>query len=125
MAATKNINPTEGTDMKTIEINKNNWTGELVKLRIKKDMSFEVHDYKFRVERTQHDVNNENWDTFIVRSDEFGEYTKEHGMFKGFTMDGAVYMSHVGCERENQIEKYGDIETTAVVTAAQIIFNTV
>ena len=111
--------------MKILEINKNNWSGELAKLRIKKDLSFEVNGYEFQIECIRHDVNNEKWDTFIVRSGEFGDYTKEHGMFKGFVIDGTVYMSHVGVERENKIADYGDVETAAVVTAAQVIFNTV
>jgi hypothetical protein len=59
--------------MRIIEVNKANWSGETIKVRIKADNSFELYDYNFQLAFRRYGthesfkVTEEGWDYPLVK----------------------------------------------------------
>lgn len=90
--------------MRKITINKENYTGEEITVRIKNDGSFQVYDYDFRLE-----IDAALGDTFNV----WGE-DKEFPIVKGFNNEGTWIAYHGDYIRE---------DSDAFVAAIQVLAN--
>jgi hypothetical protein len=91
--------------MKTIEINKANWSGETARLKIRKDGSFSLYGYEIGVT-----VNGDSAKVTIDgREDDMmvHRFTPENG--------GKWFASSYGVEREDE---------NVSVAVAQVLFNT-
>ena len=90
--------------MRIITINKANWTGEEITVRIKNDGSFQVYDYDFRLS-----IDEALGDTFNV----WGE-DKEFPVCKGYNFEGTWVAISGDYSRE---------DSDAFVAAIQLLCN--